>query len=81
MKVVSKEVKLNLVGLDGNAFAILGAFKSQAKKEKWSREEIDLVINEAMKGDYDHLLATIIDHCDAEELYEDIEEDDDDYFH
>lgn len=58
-----KTVLLNLVGLDGNAFVIMGAFSRQAKREGWSQDEIDAVLNEAKSGDYDHLLATIMSHC------------------
>ena len=62
--MVKKKVKLKLVGLDGNAFYLLGAFQRQAKKEKWTPVEIQSVIGEAMKGDYNHLLATLIEHCE-----------------
>lgn len=57
-----KKVKLNLVGLDGNAFALMGNFKRAAQREKWTKEEIDEVLKECMSGDYDHLLATLIEH-------------------
>ena len=57
-----KKVKLELIGLDGNAFAVLGAFSRQAKKEGWSKKEIDVVMTEAKSSDYDHLLQTIIKH-------------------
>lgn len=71
-----KTVNLELVGLDSNIFAIFGAFQNQARKEGWTKEEIDEVINEAKNGDYDHALATISDHC----LVEDEEDSDlDDY--
>ena len=59
----TKQIKLKLTGLDGNAFALLGAFKRQAEKEKWPAEEIKAVVTEAMKGNYDHLLATLSEHC------------------
>jgi hypothetical protein len=58
-----KKVKLKLVGLDGNAFSVMGAFNRQARKEGWPTEEIDTVLKEAMSGDYNHLLATIAKHC------------------
>ena len=58
-----KTIVLNLVGLDGNAFSIMGAFSKQARKEGWTKEEIDAVLTEAKAGDYSHLLATIMDHC------------------
>jgi sugar diacid utilization regulator len=59
-----KTITLTLVGLDGNAFAIMGAFTKQARREGWTADEIDAVINEAMAGDYDHLLRTISKYCD-----------------
>lgn len=54
---LNKTVNLNLVGLDGNAFFLMGAFQRQAKKEKWTKEEIDAVLDECRAGDYDHLLS------------------------
>ena len=58
-----KPIKLKMIGLDGNAFAIMGAFRRQAKKENWTESEINEVLTEAQKGDYHHLLATIMDNC------------------
>lgn len=49
-----KKVTLDLVNTDGNAFAVLGAFQRQARKEKWTSEEITDVIKKAMSGDYNH---------------------------
>ena len=60
-------IHLSLVGLDGNAFSLMGAFRTQAKKEGWTDGEIKLVIDDAMSGDYDHLLVTLNDHCEAGE--------------
>ena len=59
---MTKKINLKLVGLDGNAFALLGAFRRQAKREGWTGEEIKIVIDEATSGDYDHLLQTLIKH-------------------
>ena len=58
-----KKVNLKLVGLDGNAFNLLGAFRSKARREGWSEEEIATVTSEATKGDYYHLLRTLQKHC------------------
>ena len=55
----SKKVKMQLVGLDGNAFVIMGTWRSNALRQGWSQEEVRAVIDEAQSGDYDHLLATI----------------------
>ena len=61
--IVDKKVKLKLIGLDGNAFNLLQAFSKAAKKDRWSEEEINKVLNEATIGDYDHLLCTLQEHC------------------
>ena len=61
MNVPDKKVKLKLVGLDGNAFALMGAFQRQARKEKWTPGEIKMVLDESTSGDYDHLLATLME--------------------
>lgn len=60
--LTGKTVDLNLVGLDGNAFAILGTWRRAAQRQGLTLAEITLVIDEATKGDYDHLLRVIIAH-------------------
>lgn len=62
-----KKITLQLVGLDINAFSVMGAFRRQAQKEGWAEEEIDLVLEEAMSGDYNHLLATVAERCEEPE--------------
>ena len=66
-KVIDKTVNLNLVGVNGNAFMIMGVFRKQAKKEGWTPEEIEDVMTEAKSGDYYHLLATIENHCEPKD--------------
>ena len=61
---IGKTINLELVGVDGNAFAIMGAFRKQAVREGWSSEEIQSVLDEAMAGEYEHLLATIMTYCE-----------------
>lgn len=58
-----KFVKLTLVGLDGNAFSLMGEFRYRAKKQDWTDAEIDKVIEECESSDYQHLLATLQAHC------------------
>jgi len=62
-----KKVKLNLVGLDGNAFVLMGKFQQQARREGWTPDEIKVVLDKCMLGDYDHLLRTLIEYCDMNE--------------
>jgi hypothetical protein len=49
----------------------LGAFSRQARKEGWTEEEIDVVLNDARSGAYNHLLTVLVAHC------EDVDEDGD----
>ena len=58
-----KTINLDLTEIDGNAFILLGAFRKQAKREGWTDEEINKVINEAKKSDYDNLVGTLAAHC------------------
>jgi len=59
-----RKVTMRLVGEDGNSFAILGRFQRAAKAAGWTREEVKAVMDEATSGDYDHLLATMMEHVD-----------------
>jgi len=62
---ITKKIKLELVGLDGNAFSLMGAFRKQARREGWTQPEIDGVLNECMSGDYNHLLCTLMGVCES----------------
>ena len=54
-------IKVKLVGRDGNAFAILGAVSAALRKGGISQVERDAFFAEATKGDYNHLLATAME--------------------
>ena len=75
--------KVELIGRDGNAFAILGECQRAARKAGWSSEAILRFQAEAMEGDYDELLTTVLRHFDVEGGEEEPFEDglvwDDDY--
>ncbi len=75
---INKKVKLNLVGLDGNAFSLMGAFQKQAKREKWDQDEISYVIDKCTSGDYDNLLRTLMEYCDMDSEDVSIDRDEDD---
>jgi hypothetical protein len=49
----------SLVGVNGNAFALMGHFRKLAMKQGWTKAEINKVLTEAMSGDYNHLLQTL----------------------
>lgn len=59
---MAKKVKMSLIGVNGNAFAVMGAFQANAKRQGWTDEEISAVLKEAKSGDYNHLLETIVDN-------------------
>lgn len=52
------EVQVELVGQDGNAFAIMGAVSKALRRAGVDKSEIDEYLNESMSGDYDNLLRT-----------------------
>ena len=56
---------LQLTGADGNAFMILGLFQRGAERAGWTPEQIARTRTEAMRKDYDHLLATICAAADV----------------
>jgi hypothetical protein len=68
MLVSKNPITLDMEELDGNAVNLLAAFSSQAKKEGWLQEEINIVTSEAMNGDYNNLLSIILQHTTNESL-------------
>lgn len=62
-----KYVEMSLVGVDGNAFAIMGTFRKNALKQGWTKEEVNLVLDKAKESDYSNLLSTILAHCNNED--------------
>ena len=59
------KVKLQLEGLNGNAFNLLAHFRQAAWRQGWSSDEVQAVIDEATKADYYHLLATLLDNTES----------------
>lgn len=57
--------EVKLIGEDGNAFAILGRCRRAAKKAGWTDDEWQRFQREATSGDYDHLLATVMEWFDV----------------
>lgn len=53
-------IKVKLVGTDGNAFAILGKVTKALKDNKVENSEIELFRKEATSSDYNHLLKTCL---------------------
>lgn len=59
------EIHVKLTGNDGNAFNLLGIMQKAFKKHKIPAEEISKFMNEAMSGDYNHLLKTCMEWADV----------------
>lgn len=51
-------IEVELIGHDGNAFAILGKVVKEMRRGGVSKPEISAYRIEAMNGNYDHLLQT-----------------------
>lgn len=58
MIVKFPEVTVQLVGTDGNAFAILGAVSQAMRRAGIEKVYINEFVDEATSGNYDHLLQT-----------------------
>jgi hypothetical protein len=56
---------VELVGQDGNAFAILGRCRKAARKAGWTSEQTEEFMKLAMNGDYDHLLRTAMEYFEV----------------
>lgn len=67
-------VNIRLVGLDGNAFGILGRCQVAARKAGLTRIEINEFLDEATSGDYNHLLRTCMKYFSCDEEIQDWEE-------
>ena len=52
------DVEVQLVGDDGNAFAIMARVQRALRQHGVPKQAIDEYLNESTSGDYDHLLYT-----------------------
>ena len=62
--MASKNKFYTLVGVDGNAFAVMGYVSRAMKETGFSKEEISDYTKCATSGDYDNLLAVSCDYID-----------------
>lgn len=56
-------MKYDLVGIDGNAFCIMG-YTARALKNEGLRDLVTEMQNRAMSGDYDNLLCVCLEYID-----------------
>lgn len=59
MSVKFPQINVKLLGKDSNAFSILGAVSRELRNAGVTKEEQDAFMDEAMSGDYNHLLVTV----------------------
>lgn len=59
------DIKVELVGGDSNAFAILGKVNQALRRARVSQEERTKFMDEAKSGDYNHLLMTCMKWVDV----------------
>lgn len=71
------EVKVSLVGEDGNAFSILARVSTAMRRQGVEVTMIDAFRTEATSGDYDHLLRTCFEWVSCDIDADDYEDDDD----
>lgn len=61
---LESDIMYSLVGVDGNAYAIMGYVKRAMRKCGFSLEEQKEYIEKAMSGDYNNLLVVSMDYVD-----------------
>ncbi len=59
-------VKVPLTGEDGNAFAIIGRVRTALRHAEYEPKLIEQFTRDAMSGNYDHLIQTVLEYVDAE---------------
>ena len=58
METKYPDIKVQLVGEDGNAFSIIGRVAKAMRRAKVDNADIEAFRAEAMSGDYDNVLQT-----------------------
>lgn len=59
-------VRVKLSGTDGNAFAVLARVKAALRKAGASTASINVFLEDATSGDYDHLLQVCMQTVEVE---------------
>jgi hypothetical protein len=66
MKIKYPDVKVQLVGGDGNAIVIIGTVSKALRQAGVPADEVKQFQGEAMSGDYDNVLATCMAWVDVQ---------------
>lgn len=59
-------ITVQLVGQNGNALNLVGIVQQALKSAKVPKEEVTEFVNDALSGDYDHVLQTCMKWVDVE---------------
>ena len=65
MKSPLRKPVVQLIGQDGNAFAIMGRVRNALKQAGGDHEYIEQYISQAMSGDYNNLLVVSMKYVDV----------------
>lgn len=68
------KAELQLVGIDGNAWSIMGAVGQAMRKHGYSNQAKGEMVEDSMSGDYNHVIQTAMFWTDSPE-----DEDEDDW--
>lgn len=60
MSVKFPEITIKLIGEDGNAISIMSRTNRALRRGGATKEECDTFMEEAMSGDYDNVLQTVM---------------------
>ena len=77
MNIKYPNIKVKLVGMDGNAFAIMGRVEGALRRGGVSKEEREAYLAESRSGDYNNLLRTAMAWVDCATDEDDDDDDDD----
>lgn len=59
-------IRVELIGADGNAFALIGKVRQALRQAGYGEDFIKAFMVEATRSDYQHLLAVIADTVEIE---------------
>ena len=60
------DITVKIIGVNGNAFNILGICTTAMRKHRLPQSEIDNFMSEATHGDYNHLLGVVMNWFNVE---------------
>ena len=60
------EITVQLTGIDGNAFSIIGLVRRALRRAGVSADEIQEFVEEATSGDYDNVFITAMNWVEAD---------------